>query len=124
MPRSNKTNRSCKKARLFKLSNSREPLISIDINSTNPTIIPFNINSKLSSKVEKIKKDLINKINCLSKKELISCFQLLINMVYKDGSHKDEILSPYLQKKAMEWILVNRGKPIINSQEKDQEIRL
>jgi predicted RNase H-like nuclease (RuvC/YqgF family) len=45
-------------------------------------------------------------------------------MVYKDGSHKDEILSPYLQKKAMEWILVNRGKPIINSQEKDQEIRL
>ncbi len=42
-------------------------------------------------------------------------------MVYKDRSHKDEILSPYLQKKAMEWILVNWEKPIINL---DQEIWL
>ncbi len=100
MPRLNKINRSCKKARLAKLPNSCKPLIP---------------------KIEKIKKDLINKINCLSEKELISYFQLLINMVYKNGSYKDEILSPYLQKKAMEWILVNREKPIINS---DQEIRL
>jgi len=29
-----------------------------------------------------------------------------------------------LQKKTMEWILANRGKPNINLQEKDQEIRL
>src|SRR6266498_1324092 len=98
MSRLNKINRSCKKARLAKLPNSCKPLIP---------------------KIEKIKKDLINKINCLSEKELISYFQLLINIVYKDGSHKDEILSPYLQKKAMEWILVNREKPITNS---DQEI--
>src|SRR6266511_2181428 len=100
MPRLNKINRSYKKARLAKLPNFHELLITI---------------------IEKIKNDLINKINCLSEKKLISYFQLLINMVYKDGSHKDEILSPYLQKKAMEWILINQGKPIINL---DQEIRL
>ena len=60
----------------------------------------------------------------MPEKKLISYSKLLINMIYKDGSHKDEILSPYLQKKAMEWILVNRGKPNINPHEKDQKIWL
>ena len=93
MPRLNKINISCKKARLAKLPNSCKPLIP---------------------KIEKIKKDLINKINCLSEKDLISYSQLLSNMIYKDESHKGEILSSYLQKKAIEWILANRGKPNIN----------
>ena len=110
----NKINRSCKKACLAKLSNFCKSLILIDTNSTSSI---FNIQPipLLAPKAEKIKKDLINKINYLSEKELISCSQLLINMIYKDGSHKDEILSSYLQKKAMEWILVNQGKPIVNS---------
>ncbi|CAI2195196.1 14020_t:CDS:2, partial [Funneliformis geosporum] len=148
MPRSNKVIKSCKKARLAKLSKPRKPLIPIDNNSiinsittpldTNSAIIPININPnllnisipniqptpQLNSKAERIKKDLIDKINNLPEKELISYSKLLINMIYKDGSHKDEILSPYLQKKAMEWILANRGKPNINPHEKDQKIRL
>src|SRR6266540_677404 len=148
MPRLNKVIKSCKKARLAKLSKPYTPLIPIDTNSTtnpittlldtNSAIIPINMNPnilnisipniqptpQLSSKAKRIKKDLIDKINYWPEKELISYFQLLTNMIYKDGSHKGEILSSYLQKKTMEWILANRGKPNINLQEKDQEIRL
>src|SRR6266498_181757 len=148
MPRLNKVIKSCKKARFAKLSKPYTPLILIDTNSTtnpittsldtNSAIIPINMNPNIlnisilniqptpqvSSKAKRIKKDLIDKINYWSEKKLISYFQLLTNMIYKDGSHKGEILSSYLQKKAMEWILANREKLNINLQEKDQEIRL
>nr|CAG8658254.1 12287_t:CDS:2 [Entrophospora candida] len=93
-----------------------------NLHNIHPTHIfpgPFNNN-----KVERIRKDLIGKINYLSEKELVSCSQLFVNMVHKDGLHKGDILSPYLQKKASEWVLANRGKSNANSQEKDQEIRL
>lgn len=69
------------------------------------------------SRVERIKKDLISKINYMSEKELVSCSQLFVNIVYKDGPHKGEILSPYLQKKVSEWVLTNSGKPNVSSQE-------
>src|SRR6266498_4724809 len=111
----NKINKFCKKAHLAKLSNFHKLLILINTNSTS---FIFNIQpiSLLIPKAEKIKKDLINKINYLFEKELISCSQLLINMIYKDRSHKDEILFLYLQKKAIKWILVNQEKSIIHSQ--------
>src|SRR6266540_2333456 len=101
MPRLNKVIKSCKKARLAKLSKPYTSLISIDTNSTtNPITTPLDTNSAII---------LIN---------------MNPNIIYKDGSHKGEILSSYLQKKAMEWILANREKLNINLQEKDQEIRL
>ena len=90
----------------------------------NPNILNISIPNiqptpQLSSKAKRIKKDLIDKINYWPEKELISYFQLLTNMIYKDRSHKDEILFLYLQKKAIKWILVNQEKSIIHSQEKD-----
>ncbi|CAG8815826.1 10655_t:CDS:1, partial [Racocetra fulgida] len=52
------------------------------------------------SKTEKIKKDIITKINYLSEKELLDSLQLFSNMRYKDGPNKGKILSSYLQEKA------------------------
>src|SRR5205814_2338933 len=53
-----------------------------------------------SNKGAKTKQEFIDKINTLSD-----------TMVYPDGNHKGEILSPYLQKKAIDLILSTREKP-------------
>ncbi|CAG8803606.1 43845_t:CDS:2, partial [Gigaspora margarita] len=70
---------------------------------------------------ERIKKDLITKINYLSEEQLQSCAQLFVNMIYKDGLYRGKFISPYLQKKAMEWIQTNYKKH--NNSQIEQEIK-
>ncbi|CAJ0863632.1 17249_t:CDS:2, partial [Entrophospora sp. SA101] len=64
--------------------------------------------AELNTKTKQIRIKLINKINNLDEKELIACSQLFENMRYPDGTHQGEILTPYLQKKAMEWVLITK----------------
>ncbi|CAG8788584.1 18551_t:CDS:1, partial [Racocetra fulgida] len=75
---------------------------SIDLNKSENLVNQQQTSTSQSaiSKVEKIKKDLVTKLNYLSEKELITCSQLFNNMIYKDGPNKGKILSPYLQEKA------------------------
>ena len=68
-----------------------------------------------NDKLIKAKQELIDKINNLSKEQISKCSKLLDTMVYPDGVHKGEILSPYLQKKAMDLILFTKGKPESNT---------
>ncbi|CAG8585550.1 17981_t:CDS:1 [Cetraspora pellucida] len=70
------------------------------------------------SKTEKIKKDIITKINYLSEKELLDSLQLFSNMKYKDGPNKGKILFSYLQEKATELLFTSHGKSSSNFQEK------
>ncbi len=64
------------------------------------------ISPLLSDKIIKIKQELINKINNLPEKQVFAYFKLLDIIIYPDGTHKGEILSPYLQKKARDLILL------------------
>ena len=64
----------------------------------------------LSNKALELKQKLIKKINMLPEKQILACSTLLEIMVYPDGIHKGEIISPYLQKRALDLVLSNRGK--------------
>ena len=46
----------------------------------------------------------------LPEKQILACSTLLEIMVYPDGIHKGEIISPYLQKRALDLVLSNQGK--------------
>ena len=59
----------------------------------------------------KVKQKLIDKINNLSKEQISKCFKLLDTIDYPDDVHKSEILSLYLQKKAIDLILLTKRKP-------------
>ncbi len=103
---------------ILSFSDSNNESFSLDVtNLESDSLMPV-----LGPKAEKIKNELIKKINYLPEKELHSCYQLLMNMVYPDGPHKDEILSPYLQKKAMEWISTMKGKPNSSAMEMEEKI--
>ena len=65
----------------------------------------------------------MNKINILPEKQIFSCSKLLEIMVYPDGNHKGEIISPYLQKKAMDLLLPTIGKPESSAQEIENKIK-
>ena len=64
-----------------------------------------------SNKGAKTKQELIDKIDTLSENQFLNASKLLDTMVYPDGNHKGEILSPYLQKKAIDLVLSTREKP-------------
>ncbi|CAG8677534.1 26646_t:CDS:1, partial [Dentiscutata erythropus] len=83
-----------------------EKLIENLENSVNQT----STSQSALSKIEKIKRDLVTKLNYLSEKELISCSQLFKNMTYTDGPNKGKILSSYLQEKATELLFAGHGK--------------
>ncbi|CAG8486965.1 2492_t:CDS:1 [Dentiscutata erythropus] len=124
MPRPKKVFSNCKNARISKINKSYKKLsTSINTNFINSLAeyqYNFITNESQSNQIqdfqqnnlqniintdfnlEKVKNDLITKINYLSEEELKSYSQLLINMTYKDGLYKRKIISPYLQKKAME----------------------
>ena len=67
--------------------------------------------SMSNDKLIKAKQELIDKINNLLKEQISKCSKLLDTMVYPNVVHKDKILSPYLQKKAIDLILLTKGKP-------------
>ncbi|CAG8573530.1 6967_t:CDS:1, partial [Racocetra persica] len=133
MPHLTKVRRSCKNARLAKVSKPNKPiqqqiptfqLIPIKNNSLNLLEIENSVNQQQTStsqltalRIERIRKDLITKINYLSEKELIASSQLFSNIVYKTGIYKGKILSSYLQKKAVELIYASQGKSNSNFQE-------
>ncbi|CAJ0631696.1 2035_t:CDS:1, partial [Entrophospora sp. SA101] len=82
-----------------------------------------NISSTNIGKAVKVKQELINKINMLPEKQVFSCSKLLEIMVYPDGDHEGEIISPYLQKKAMNLLLLTLGKPESSAQEIENKIK-
>ncbi|CAJ0644275.1 14606_t:CDS:2 [Entrophospora sp. SA101] len=84
------------------MKTSSEPLLLIEQENNVP--IP------LSNKALEVKQKLINKINLLPEKQIFACSTLLEIMVYPDGINKGEIISSYLQKKALNLVLSNRGK--------------
>ena len=86
-------------------------------------LIDFNISPTFSDKAIKIKQELINKINMLPEKQIFSCSKLLETMVYPDGNHKGEIISPYLQKKAMDLLSLTFRKPESSAQEIENKIK-
>jgi DNA polymerase II small subunit/DNA polymerase delta subunit B len=113
MPKLNKRKRLIDSARTVKKmkKNSSEPLPLIGTSipmrtfeKENDTPIP------LSNKALELKQKLIKKINMLPEKQILACSTLLEIMVYPDGIHKGEIISPYLQKRALDLVLSNRGK--------------
>src|SRR5689334_21363357 len=87
---------------------------------TSPIDHNTNISSTFSNKALKIKQELITKINMSPKKQIFSCSKLLETMVYPDG--KGEIVSPYLQKKAIDLLLSTLGKPGSSAQEIEDKI--
>lgn len=85
--------------------------------------IDSNISSKFIDKAEKVKQELMNKINRFPEKQVFSCSKLLEIMIYPDGDHKGEIISPYLQKKAMNLLLLTLGKPESSAHEIENKIK-
>ncbi|CAG8547519.1 8062_t:CDS:2 [Dentiscutata erythropus] len=77
-----------------------------------------------ASQIERIRKDLITKVNYLSEKELIASSQLFNNIVYKTGIYKGKILSSYLQKKAVELMYTIKGKSSFNFQETIKSLKI
>ncbi|CAJ0646962.1 12327_t:CDS:2 [Entrophospora sp. SA101] len=105
----------------FQNASNVYPQDILDHSSVN-TIDQTNM-AELSTKAKQIRIELINKINDLDEKELIACSQLFENMQYPNGTHQGKILSPYLQKKAMEWVLMTKGKPQNNESEINQKMK-
>src|SRR5206468_444531 len=118
MPKPNKRKRLIQNARAAKKTktNSSEPLLFIEQGNNAP--IP------LSNKALEVKQKLINKINSLPEKQILACSTLLEIMVYPDGINKGEIISSYLQKKAIDLVLSNRGKQGSSATEIQNKIKL
>ncbi|CAJ0840333.1 13818_t:CDS:2 [Entrophospora sp. SA101] len=106
---------------IFQNASSVYPQDILDHPSVN--VIDHNNMAELNTKTKQIRIELINKINNLDEKELIACSQLFENMRYPDGTHQGEILTPYLQKKAMEWVLITKGKHQNNESEINQKMK-
>ncbi|RIB15559.1 hypothetical protein C2G38_2039280 [Gigaspora rosea] len=63
-----------------------------------------------SSPIEKKRVDLVSQIEQLPQQEVFAAAHLFSTMRYSKGSNKNEILSPYLQNKAQEFISQNSYK--------------
>jgi hypothetical protein len=62
------------------------------------------MNSLEITRIQRKKDELIRQIYALSDEEVLNVHHLLKTMVYPKGIHVGQILSPYLQKKAYEFI--------------------
>ena len=111
MPPLNKTKNKLLKAYMAKKEKHNHPTTTLN-------------DPIFSSKGAKTKQELIDKIDSLPEDQIFKCSKLLDTMVYPDGNYKGEILSPYLQKKAIDFIISTQGKSESNALEMKNKINL
>ena len=66
----------------------------------------------------------VSLINMLPEEQIIACYTLVETMIYPDGVRKGEIISPYLQKKALDLVLSTLGKHNSSAIEIQNKIKL